>query len=288
MGATSTRCQVAAAITYSATSNYTTGITYSLSAATLAGGNTIDAATGEVTYVAGWTGTAIITATAAGCGGPLTASHNATTTATVGTPVFTLGAASSRCQAGGTVLYSATAANNTGLTYSLDAASLAGGNSINAATGLVTYAAGWSGTSTITATATGCNGPSTSSHTATTNGTVGIPVFTMGTSSTRCQGADIVTYAATAANATGITYSLNVASLAAGNTINSSTGEVTYVAGLSGTSIVTASAAGCGGPRTATHTVTVTATVGIPAICIGCKLYPLPGCRNSNVYGNCN
>ena len=36
---------------------------------------------------------------------------------------------------------------------------LAGGNTINASTGAVTYAAGWSGTSIITATATGCNGP---------------------------------------------------------------------------------------------------------------------------------
>ena len=37
----------------------------------------------------------------------------------------------------------------------LDATSLAAGNTINAATGTVTYVAGWSGTSTITAQATG-------------------------------------------------------------------------------------------------------------------------------------
>ena len=43
MGSTSTRCQGAGVVTYSATSTNTTGITYSLNAASLTGGNTIDA-----------------------------------------------------------------------------------------------------------------------------------------------------------------------------------------------------------------------------------------------------
>ncbi|KAB1154352.1 T9SS sorting signal type C domain-containing protein, partial [Flavobacterium luteum] len=38
------------------------------------------------------------------------------------------------------------------------------GNSINSSTGAVTYAAGWSGTTTITASAAGCNGPATTTH----------------------------------------------------------------------------------------------------------------------------
>ena len=121
------------------------------------------------------------------------------------------------------------------------------------------------GTSTITATATGCNGPSTSIHTVTTTPTVGIPVFTLGATSTRCQGAGSVTYTATCTNSTGITYTLDAASTSGGNTINAATGAVTYVAGWSGTSTVTASAAGCGGPRTSTHVITTTPTVGIPA-----------------------
>ncbi len=269
LGASSTRCQGAATITYSATSDNTTGITYTLSAAALAAGNTIDAATGEVTFTPGWTGPALVTATAAGCGGPLSANHTVTTNASVATPVFSLGASSTRCQGAGTVSYAASAANNTGLSYSLDATSLAAGNSINTATGLVTYVAGWSGESTITVTANGCNGPLVSTHTATTTATVGTPVFDLGASSTRCQGAGVVTYTATSTATTGITYTLNVASLAAGNTINSTTGEVTYVAGFNGVSIVTASAAGCGGPRTSTHTVTVTPTVGTPVFVAG-------------------
>ncbi|MBS1774592.1 MAG: hypothetical protein JST82_17175, partial [Bacteroidetes bacterium] len=93
-----------------------------------------------------------------------------TVNSSVATPVFTLGSTSTRCQGAGTVTYGATASNSTGITYSLDATTLAfAGNSIVAATGAVTYAAGWSGTSTITATATGCNGPSTATHTVTTN-----------------------------------------------------------------------------------------------------------------------
>ena len=54
-----------------------------------------------------------------------------------------LGSVSTRMQGAGTVTYAATATNTTGITYTLDAASIAGGNTINAATGAVTYAAAW-------------------------------------------------------------------------------------------------------------------------------------------------
>ncbi|MFI5130152.1 MAG: hypothetical protein ACHQFX_09185, partial [Chitinophagales bacterium] len=208
-GANSTRCDIAQTLTYTANASNTTGITYSLDAASLAAGNTIDAATGAVTYVAGWTSSSVITASAAGCNGPQTSNHTVTVTANVGTPVFTLGATSSRCQGAGAVIYTATASNATGMTYSLDAASIAGGNTINPASGSVTYAAGWNGTSIITASAAGCNGPQAATHTVTINGLVGTPVFALGATSTRCQGAAVVSYGATATNNTGITYSLN-------------------------------------------------------------------------------
>ena len=52
-------------------------------------------------------------------------------TPNVGTPVFTLGATSTRCQAAGTVTYTATATNNTGITYRLDATSIGSGNTID-------------------------------------------------------------------------------------------------------------------------------------------------------------
>lgn len=268
-GASSTRCQGAGNVSYTANASNTSGITYSLDAPSISGGNAINAATGEVTYSAGWSGTTTITASAAGCSGPKTANHTVTVTPTVGTPVFTLGATSTRCQAAGTVTYSASSSNSTSRTYSLDAASLSGGNSINSSTGAVTYVAGWSGSSTITVSAAGCNGPATASHTVTTTPTVGIPIFTMGASSVRCQGSGSLTYDATASNTTGITYSLDAASLSGGNIINGTTGFVTYAAGWSGTTTITASAAGCNGPRTATHTVTVTPTVGTPVFVMG-------------------
>ncbi len=168
LGTTSSRCVGAGAVTYSATSANATGIVYSLNAASLSGGNTINSATGEVTYDPTFVGTSIVTATASGCAGPLTATHTVTVNANVGTVSFTLGATSQRCSAAGTVTYTATAANTTGITYSLDATSLTAGNSINPNTGAVTYVSTWSGTSTITATAAGCNGPTQASHVAVT------------------------------------------------------------------------------------------------------------------------
>ncbi|MFA6403514.1 MAG: T9SS type A sorting domain-containing protein, partial [Salinivirgaceae bacterium] len=68
------------------------------------------------------------------------------------------------------------------------------GNSIVAATGVVTYAAAWSGTSVITATALGCNGPTTETHTVTT---IKEPNATTGNDVVICNG-ESVTIGATA------------------------------------------------------------------------------------------
>ncbi|MFH6960606.1 hypothetical protein ACHRV1_24670, partial [Flavobacterium aquidurense] len=80
---------------------------------------------------------------------------------------------STRCQGAGTVTYITTATNSTGIIYSLDSASLAGGNTINGASGVVTYAAAWSGKTTITASAAGCNEPATTTHVVTVNAFAG-------------------------------------------------------------------------------------------------------------------
>ena len=104
-----------------------------------------------------------------------------------GVPVFVLGSSSVRCQGAATIIYTANATNNTGITYSLDAASAGGGVILNTTNGNVIYPAGWSGTTIITASASGCNGPLTSSHTVTVTPTVGVPAFALGASSTRCQ-----------------------------------------------------------------------------------------------------
>ncbi|OOG72245.1 S-layer family protein, partial [Flavobacterium sp. A45] len=179
------------------------------------------------------------------------------------TPTVTINAfspaTSTRCQVAGTVTTTTTANNSTGITYSLDATTAAfAGNSIVAASGAVTYAAGWSGTTTITASAAGCNGPVTTTHVVTITPTVTINAFSPATS-TRCQGAGTVTTTTTANNSTGITYSLDATTAAfAGNSIVAATGAVTYAAGWSGTTTITASAAGCNGPATTTHVVTIT------------------------------
>ena len=286
LGSTSTRCQGAATITYTANSTNESSITYTLDAASITGGNTINSTTGEVTYVAGWSGTTTITASAAGCNGPKTANHTVTVTPTVGTPVFTLGATSARCQGAATITYTANATNNTGRIYSLDAASISGGNSINSSNGAVTYDAAWSGTSVITVTASGCNGPVTATHTVTITQTVGTPIFTLGSSTTRCQGSGTVIYDAAASYTTGITYTLDAASISGGNSINSSTGALNYAAGWSGTTIITASAAGCNGPKTAIHTVTVIPNVGIPVFSLGTTSVRCQGANNVTYTAN--
>ncbi|MFN5784965.1 MAG: hypothetical protein ACK457_03295, partial [Flavobacteriia bacterium] len=190
-----------------------------------------------------------------GCNGPATTTHVVTTTPTVTINAFAP-ATSTRCQGAGTVTTTTTASNSTGITYSIDATSIAGGVTIVAGTGAVTYPAGWSGTTTITASASGCNGPATTTHVVTTTPTVTINAFAPATS-TRCQGAGTVTTTTTASNSTGITYSIDATSIAGGVTIVAGTGAVTYPAGWSGTTTITASAAGCNGPATTTHVVTI-------------------------------
>jgi hypothetical protein len=72
---------------------------------------------------------------------------------------------STRCQGAGTQTLTTTANNSTGISYSLDAASISGGNSINAATGEINFAANWTGNTTVTASAAGCNGLATTTYT---------------------------------------------------------------------------------------------------------------------------
>ena len=81
-----------------------------------------------------------------------------TVTPTVGTPSFTAGAGTV-CQDGADETYTATATNNTGITYSVSPVSA---GTINTSTGVMNWAADFTGTATITAVASGCSGPSTS------------------------------------------------------------------------------------------------------------------------------
>lgn len=132
----------------------------------------VNTSTGQINLSASMAGTYTVTNTISAAGGcsQVIASSNVTITPSVATPVFALGTSSSRAQGAGTTAYTATAANNTGITYSIDAASLAAGITISSTTGSVTYTPSWSGASIITATASGCDGPTTANHIATTSG----------------------------------------------------------------------------------------------------------------------
>ena len=166
----------------------------------------IDANSGTVDLNSSTAGTYTVTYTVAASNGCAIYQSGTTIAITpkVQTPVFASGATSSRCQGAGTVTYSATSTNSTGISYSLDAASISGGNAINSSTGVVTYATNWSGTSTITATAAGCS-PLTASHTVTISATP----FVSATSPIACVGN---TGTITASGSVGLapyTYSLN-------------------------------------------------------------------------------
>ena len=164
----------------------------------------------------------------------------------VGTPIFSLGATSSRCKAAGSVTYSATAVRSTGINYTLDAASTLAGNSIIPATGAVTYLSGWSGVSTITATATGCSGPSSSTHVVTINP---LPAAAAGVDRAICSGASTEIGAASVA---GSTYSWT--SVPAGFTSTLANPSVSPAVPTAYTVVETCTATTC----TNTHSVNVT------------------------------
>ncbi len=80
----------------------------------------------------------------------------------------------------------------------------------------------------------------------------------------RCGDADVISYTATASNAAGIGYSIfSSGGVGTAPTIDPVTGAVTYAADWRGTSVITASAAGCGTPTSASFTVN---TVAVRAV----------------------
>jgi gliding motility-associated-like protein len=207
LGTTSTRCQGAGIVTYSAVATNTTGITYNLDAASIAAGNSIVSATGAVTFAAGWSGTTLITATAAGCGGPMTAIHTVTITPTVGTPSIPTPSATIICQGSANTSYSTSAINAIGYNWSVTG----NGNSITTGTptGTVTWAPGFSGIATVSVTANGCNGPSASAFTTVTVRPA--PTATISGTTTVCQNASspIVTFSNPLSLPIIVTYNIN-------------------------------------------------------------------------------
>jgi hypothetical protein len=256
-----TVCQNAATEVYDANATDSTLITYSVSPGSA---GTIGFFSGSMNWSSTFSGTATITASASGCNGPVTGNRVVTVTPTVGTPSTPSPAASTICQASANTNYTTSATNATSYTWSVTGS----GNSISGTgtTGTVTWAAGFSGTATVSVVANGCNGPSSSTFTTVTvTPTVGNPNFTTGATSL-CQNTADTTYTATASNTTGITYS--VSPVEAG-TIGSTSGIMDWNASFSGTATITASATGCNGPKTVDRIVTITPTVGTPSFTAG-------------------
>ncbi|QIA06264.1 PKD-like domain-containing protein [Draconibacterium halophilum] len=149
-----TVCQDAADETYTANAANSTSISYSVSPA---GAGTINSSTGLMNWDASFSGMATITATATGLCGTTTEDLIVTVNPSTGTPLFTSGAITV-CQDAADETYTATAANSTSISYSV---SPAGAGTINSSTGLMNWDASFSGTATITATATGLCGTTT-------------------------------------------------------------------------------------------------------------------------------
>jgi hypothetical protein len=265
--------------TYTTTATNNTGFNWSLSNPSA---GSIGATTGVMTWANGFSGSVDIQVTANGCNGPSAmVSRTVNITPTVGTPtaITVFAGVEPTCELTNgitTTTYATTATNNTGFNWSLS--NLSAG-SIDASTGVMTWADGFSGTVNIQVTANGCNGPSAMvSRTVNITPTVGTPTaitISAGTEPT-CQlpnGTTTTTYATTATNNTGFNWSL---SNPLAGSIDASTGVMTWADGFFGSVDIQVTANGCNGPsamvtRTVNvaQTAAITSVTGTTPLCIG-------------------
>ncbi|MCK7460586.1 MAG: hypothetical protein MZU84_00065 [Sphingobacterium sp.] len=249
-GAT-TVCQDATDETYAATAANSTSIAYSVSPA---GAGVINAATGIMNWDAAFSGTATITATATGLCGTTTAGRTVTVNPSTGAVSFTAGV-TTICQDAADVTYTATAANSTSMVYSVSPGTA---GTIDPLTGVMNWDASFSGTATITATASGLCGTTAGSRIVTVNPSTGVVSFTNG-ATTVCQDAANETYTATAANSTSMAYSVSPGTA---GSIDPVTGVMNWDAAFSGTATITATATGLCTTTTADRAVTVNPSTG--------------------------
>jgi hypothetical protein len=177
-----------------------------------------------------------------------------TLTAPAGTPTAITGTPPT-CQltnATTTTAFATTSTNSTGFNWSI---SNPAAGAINAATGVMTWANGFSGTVNIQVTATGCSGPSAQTiRTVTITPTVGTPtaITVGGGTEPTCQilnTTTTTTYFTSSTNSTS--YNGSLSNPAAG-TINMSTGVVTWAQGFYGSVNIQVTANGCNGPSAMT------------------------------------
>ncbi|HEY0041103.1 MAG TPA: hypothetical protein VGB71_10595, partial [Flavisolibacter sp.] len=177
-----------------------------------------------------------------------------TLTAPAGTPTAITGTPPT-CQltnATTTTAFATTSTNSTGFNWSI---SNPAAGAINAATGVMTWANGFSGTVYIQVTASVCSGPSAQTiRTVTITPTVGTPtaITVGGGTEPTCQilnTTTTTTYFTSSTNSTS--YNGSLSNPAAG-TINMSTGVVTWAQGFYGSVNIQVTANGCNGPSAMT------------------------------------
>jgi len=262
IGGAETVCQDAANETYTASAANSTSIVFTVapeSAGIFTGG--------IMDWDAAFSGTATITATATGLCGTTSAELTVTVNPSTGTTAFT-GGATTVCQNAIDETYTASSANSTSIVFTVapESAGVFTG-------GVMNWDAAFSGTATITATATGLCGTTSAERTVTVNPSTGLTAFTSG-ATTVCQNADDETYAATADNSISIAYS--VLPVEAG-TINEVSGIMNWDAAFSGTATITATSTGLCGSTSAERTVTVNPSTGETAFLLGANTV----CQNS-------
>ena len=181
-----------------------------------------------------------------------------TVTPQIAGPVPSLGPFSTRCQGAGTVVYNSSG-TTAPITYSLDPAALAAGNTIDPNTGAVTYVAGWVGQAVITSSVAGCNGPIIAVHIANTFANV-VPVTSFSYSSPVCATGPNPTPTLGAGFTPGGTFSAP-----AGLTIDPTTGTINLATSTPGAYTVTynvpADLASCRAAASGTASITISASV---------------------------
>ena len=253
-----TICQDAPDGVYAATAANSTSIVYSVLPAAA---GTINAGTGLMNWDAAFSGTATITATSTGLCGTTSADRTVTVNPSTGPTLFTAGS-TTLCQDAADETYTATAANSISITYSV---SPAGAGLINPGTGLMNWNAAFSGTATITATATGLCTITSATLDVEINPSTGPTTFTAGPVAV-CQDAANATYTATALHSVSIAYSV---SPGAAGTIDAVSGVMDWDAAFFGTATITATSTGLCTTTSADRVVTVNPTIGATSFIAG-------------------
>ena len=149
----------------------------------------------------------VVYQTVPACSNTISGTATVTVTPTVGTPTVPTPSATTICQGSANTVYTTSATDATSYNWSVTGA----GNTIagTGTTGTVTWAAGYSGTATVSVTANGCNGPSASSST-----TVVVrptPTATISGTTTVCisAGSPNITFTNPNALAETVTYDIN-------------------------------------------------------------------------------